>query len=140
MWTTAMARGGSAELVLVVEHEEEVAGFASLGPEDGREEESDVGELYAIHLDPDCWGRGIGGQLFDAVVAALRGEGYNEAVLGVVPENARARSLYDSRGWRPDGAERQERSSALPSPTSAIACRSTTKAIDEFRRSPLSDS
>jgi hypothetical protein len=38
----------------------------------------------------------------------LRELGYAEAVLWVVPENARARGLYESRGWEADGALRED--------------------------------
>ena len=38
------------------------------------------------------------------VTEALVASGYPEAVLWVVPENERARGLYESEGWTPDGA------------------------------------
>lgn len=38
--------------MLVVEADREIRGFASLGPQEGRVDETDVGELYALNLDP----------------------------------------------------------------------------------------
>ena len=64
--------------------------------------------LDAINLDPDAWRRGFGARLLRAAVALLRELGYAEAVLWVVPENTRARGLYESRGWSPDGAMRED--------------------------------
>ena len=40
--------------------------------------------------------------------ATLVESGFCQAVLWVVPENHRARQLYESEGWSTDGAERQQ--------------------------------
>ena len=39
---------------------------------------------------------------------ALSIRGYDEAVLWVIPENARARALYESEEWIADGASQSE--------------------------------
>ena len=61
-----------------------------------------IGELYAINLDPQVWGRGFGRALLRDVTAELGGLGHREAVLWVVPQNDRARRLYESEDWRDD--------------------------------------
>ena len=49
-----------------------VVGFAAAGPEhDGRA--AGIVELYAIHLDPQVWGRGLGRALLRDVTAELAG-------------------------------------------------------------------
>ena len=48
------------------------------------------------------WGRGLGRALFRDVTAELAGLGYREAVLWVVPQNDRARRLYESEEWQDD--------------------------------------
>ena len=74
-----------------------VVGFAAAGPEhDGRA--AGIGELYAINLDPQVWGRGLGRALLRDMTAELAGLGYREAVLWVVPQNDRARRFYESDG------------------------------------------
>jgi ribosomal protein S18 acetylase RimI-like enzyme len=84
-----------------------VVGFAAAGPEhDGRA--AGVGELYAINLDPQVWGRGLGRALLRHVTAELAGLGYREAVLWVVPHNDRARRLYESEEWRNDHLRRDD--------------------------------
>ena len=108
MWRRNIERPGCGQLTLVIEDAGQVVGFASLGPEEGQPEEQTTGELYAINLDPDAWRRGFGARLLRAAVALLRELGYAEAVLWVVPENARARGLYESRGWIADGAVRED--------------------------------
>jgi ribosomal protein S18 acetylase RimI-like enzyme len=83
-----------------------VVGFAVFGaaPQEVASDEAACGELYAINLDPDYWGQGIGRVLLRHATAELASLGFTEAVLWVVPENARARSLYESEGWTADGA------------------------------------
>jgi ribosomal protein S18 acetylase RimI-like enzyme len=108
MWRRNIEHPGCGQLTLVIEEGDRVVGFASIGPEEGRPEELAIGELYAINLDPDAWRRGFGARLLRAALALLRELGYAEAVLWVVPENARARGLYESRGWTADGALRDD--------------------------------
>jgi GNAT superfamily N-acetyltransferase len=106
MWA---GRIGRADLppVLVAVADGGVGGFAALGAEEPPTSPS-CGELYAINLDPDHWGRGIGRALLHRVTQALIDLGYDEAVLWVVPENARARALYESEGWVADGGRATE--------------------------------
>jgi ribosomal protein S18 acetylase RimI-like enzyme len=64
-----------------------------------------VGELYAIYVDPACWSRGTGRALMDAAVTGLTAVGYGKAVLWVLDSNARARRFYEIAGWSPDGTD-----------------------------------
>jgi GNAT superfamily N-acetyltransferase len=81
-----------------------VVGFATVGAERTEGEPSASGELYAMNLDPDVWGRGIGRALLHRATEELVRLGFPDAVLWVVPENQRARALYESDGWHADGA------------------------------------
>jgi ribosomal protein S18 acetylase RimI-like enzyme len=84
-----------------------VVGFAAAGPEnDGRA--AGIGELYAINVDPQMWGRGFGRALLRHMTAELAGLGYQQAVLWVVPQNDRARRFYESEGWRNDHLRRDD--------------------------------
>lgn len=86
----------------VFEHDGEVVGFASAGPsrdDDG----SEVGELYAIYVDPTHWGSGAGRELAAWADDSLRREGFTEATLWVLDDNPRARRFYQAGGWRLDG-------------------------------------
>ncbi len=82
---------------------DEVVGFAAFGTESSATT-NPCGELYALNIDPDHWGRGIGRALLNRATDWLVDLGHAEAVLWVVPENARARALYESEGWVSDGA------------------------------------
>lgn len=96
------------ETRLVATVDDEVIGFALVGPAGG-DEKSDIGELYAINVDPDHWGTGAGAALIDAAITALRANRFASAVLWVHPDNDRARRFYTSGGWIDDKIElRQE--------------------------------
>ena len=101
MWRDRIARSGLPP-VLVAEVDGVVVGFAAFGAERS-DDDTPTGELYAMNVDPASWGRGAGRALLRAATAALSGLGYSDAVLWVVRENERARSLYESEGWGADG-------------------------------------
>ena len=107
MWR---ARIGIADLppLLVADDDGVVVGFAAFGAERSDAGVTGRGELYAINLDPDHWGKGVGRALLQRATADLAGLGYTEAVLWVVPQNERARGLYESEGWTADGATTTE--------------------------------
>ena len=108
MWRTALGQPlGPRRARFVVEDAlGTVIGFIVVGPEDG-DEDTPAGELYAINVDPDHWGTGAGRLLHDAGVDALIGAGFDRAMLWVHPDNARARSFYESLGWRSDDVTRR---------------------------------
>lgn len=106
MWRGIISQPDQSPLLVAVEADE-VAGFAAFGEERSRTCAL-CGELYAMNLDPDHWGRGIGRVLLRRVTDALMAMGYQEAVLWVVPQNKRARALYESEGWVADGGESSE--------------------------------
>lgn len=90
---------------LVAVEAETVLGFATVSP--ARDEDAaGRGELCALYVEPDCWGRGIG----QALAAAARGDlyrlGFKAAVLWVVAGNARAQKFYRADGWTADGLHR----------------------------------
>jgi GNAT superfamily N-acetyltransferase len=94
---------------LVAEDDEGVYGFASFGRSRDPDAGDEVGELYAIYLRPERWGRGLGRELHDAAVEALRAAGFAEATLWVLDSNERARRFYERAGWQADGSVRSDR-------------------------------
>jgi ribosomal protein S18 acetylase RimI-like enzyme len=76
-----------------------IVGFSYLGPS----ATPGVRELYAIHVDPDFVGTGVGRLL---MADALRHLGAR-AVLWVLEGNTRARAFYEKGGWHPDGESRE---------------------------------
>jgi RimJ/RimL family protein N-acetyltransferase len=90
--------------VLCVDAGGRPAGFLSLGPPTPPATSS---RLVGLYVEPAHWGRGIGGVLHDAGVAAWRAAGVAEGHLEVWDGNARAKAFYLRRGWQPFGAPRE---------------------------------
>ena len=106
-WTERLAGSsppGSA--VLVAEEEGVVQGFASVGA--AREEDESVGELYAIYVDPDHWGAGLGRALIAEAEKRLGAAGFATAILWVLDDNPQARRFYEAAGWAHDGGSKRE--------------------------------
>jgi ribosomal protein S18 acetylase RimI-like enzyme len=104
MWHRQIeSAGGTGLLVSVVDGS--VVGFAAFGP---CADDPQIGELYAINIDPDHWGLGVGRELLQEATGHLVDSGFRELVLWVVPQNDRARGLYESEGWFSDGQTRDD--------------------------------
>ena len=90
---------------LVAEHEDEVLGYAVYGASRDPDR-AGCGELAALYVDPDHWGRGVGGELTTAVTSALSAQGYEQVTLWVLDTNQAAQHFYEHRGWQRDGDAR----------------------------------
>ncbi len=62
------------------------------------------GEVYAIYVLPEWWGRGAGRLLMAHAVRALTEAGQPDITLWVLEANEQARRFYAAAGFRPDGA------------------------------------
>lgn len=103
-WRRRLSSPIDRSAVLVVERSSKVVGFASGGPSAETE-----GEIYAIYLAPEMFRLGLGRQLMAAGETSLGRAGFEEAILWVLEANQRARSFYESVGWRLDGALKLEK-------------------------------
>lgn len=89
-------------VVVVAEVRGEIVGFATVAA--APEPVSHQGQLYAIYLLAEHWGRGLGHRLHEAAMAALAELGFAEAVLWVFTDNGRTIEFYQRHGWTNDGA------------------------------------
>ena len=87
------------------ERDGRLVGFTYVGP-DG--DDDGVAQLYAIHLEPQEQGKGLGRLLMVDALDALRAAGWPRVVLWVLAGNAHARRFYERGGWAPDGRERED--------------------------------
>ena len=62
----------------------------------------------AVFVAPDSWGEGLGGRLVDAGLSEARLRGYGRAQLWAHADNARAHRLYERRGFRRTGREKED--------------------------------
>ena len=99
----AMLAGGTdpATVVHVATESEEIVGFVSVRPGDG-----ETGEVGALYVDPSRWSRGVGRALLALALETLRRSGCREAVHWPEEDNERPRRIYETAGWRLDGASR----------------------------------
>lgn len=78
-----------------------VQGFVSYGPlrpEPGQFVESGGGELYALYLHPEAWGRGGGWALYERCLAALRLAGFRSVTIWAMRGATQARGFYERQG------------------------------------------
>jgi GNAT superfamily N-acetyltransferase len=68
----------------------------------------DHGELCALYVDPEQWGRGIGMALVSAARASLFGLGFRNAVLWVLAGNVRTERFHRIDQWAGDGLRRTD--------------------------------
>lgn len=99
--------------LLVTEQDSEIVGFINVGT--CRDEQlSTAGEVRAIYLLPERWGRGLGRELMTAGLAVLTEAGFAEAILWVLETNARARHFFEGAGWAADGTVREDQGFGFP--------------------------
>jgi len=91
----------------------EISGFCSVGPSRDTEAPHEMGELYAIYLDPSKQRQGIGSALMQAGLDFLREQGFKKATLWVLKTNLKTISFYEAKGWKVDGAEKKEEKSGF---------------------------
>lgn len=90
---------------LVAVEADTIVGFATISS--ARDEDAaGHGELCALYVEPDCWGRGIGRALVSAARNDLHHLGFSKAVLWVLAGNLRGEQFYRADGWTPDGLQR----------------------------------
>lgn len=80
-----------------------------------------IGEVYALHVEPDSRRRGLGKLLLDDAVRRLKARGFGAAVLWVLRDNANARRFYEARGWSANGEERIEERNGYAIPETRYA-------------------
>ena len=80
-----------------------VIGFADYGP--CRDEDlGSAGEVYAIYILREYYGRGIGRALMSHALDAMKE--YRQIAVWVLENNQRAVRFYESFGYEPDGSEK----------------------------------
>lgn len=103
-WRTRDRRGHH-----VAEAGGRVVGWLLVGPyrydagDRGSEPGPGCGEILAIYVHPDAWGRGTGRTLLAYGLGELRRQGLVPVLLWVLAANERARRFYERAGFRADG-------------------------------------
>ena len=93
---------------IVAEIDGLAVGFIGIGP--SRESnDSDLGEVFAIYVEPNFQGRGVGSRLMHEGIHLLKAQGFKGAMLWVLEQNIQTRAWYESRGWQSNGISKVEK-------------------------------
>ena len=85
-----------------------IVGYCHTGPSRDADAPQGGDEVYAIYVEPDLVGFGVGNSLFERALLDLRERGSESVTLWVMEGAARARRFYETAGWAADGARREE--------------------------------
>jgi GNAT superfamily N-acetyltransferase len=84
-----------------------IVGFISTHATRDEDQDSDrIGEVGAIYVRPDLWGRGVGQMLMKLGIEALKASGFSTATLWTLRDADQARRFYEAGGWQLDGADK----------------------------------
>ena len=75
----------------------QIVGFLAIGS--ARDEKAGLqSELWAIYIDPDFWGQGIGRALFKQMRDELNARNIHNTYVWILKDNLRGRKFYESMG------------------------------------------
>ncbi|HOB35162.1 MAG TPA: GNAT family N-acetyltransferase [Bacillota bacterium] len=97
----------SAEEYYIAYLDRQPVGMLALGNSQDDDADASVGEIHAIYVLAEYWGRGYGKKLMDFAVNRLRELSCRTVTLWVMAENTRARRFYEIYGYVWDGATRE---------------------------------
>ena len=87
---------------MVAKDSDRVVGFVGYG--DRGEEAPNTGEIFAMYVLSEYYGKGVAQQLMKTGLEQLNG--YSQICLWVLKENKRAIHFYQKCGFVPDGREK----------------------------------
>jgi L-amino acid N-acyltransferase YncA len=92
---------------LVCEVEKKVVGFACYSAcEDEDKTSTPTGEIVAIYLNPEYFGKGLGVKMFRAACTELSQQGLTELVVWVLEGNNLGIAFYEKMGLSQDGSKK----------------------------------
>lgn len=110
-WANGWRRGfesmDPARVVHVAEIDGRIVGFAGGGRARDGAPPGYVGEVYALYVDPDRQGKGIGTTLLRAAAEGLVERGLVPIVIWTLFDNPASRGFYESRGGTVVGEKRE---------------------------------
>jgi L-amino acid N-acyltransferase YncA len=92
---------------VVSRQDSQVTGFVSFGKCRDAGAAADQGEVFALYVAPEMWGRGCGRALLQHAVSRLRADHFTSTSLWVLSANRRGIGFYEACGFeRVTGSER----------------------------------
>ena len=91
----------SSNLLIVVECDKQIVGLAEVSFM--KAHKTRHRGTIGISIQQEYWNRGMGGFIFDELISYAKSQGCEQLELGVIEQNARARHLYESKGFEYTG-------------------------------------
>jgi GNAT superfamily N-acetyltransferase len=101
----AFADPGSGEYYCLLDAERMIGFF--FFNKSGDEDKPHAGEVIAIYLLEEYWGKGYGRKMMDYAVECLKHSGHSEVILWTFEQNNRARRFYERYGFTFDGNKKE---------------------------------
>jgi ribosomal protein S18 acetylase RimI-like enzyme len=79
---------------------EKVVGFVGFDRSRDAKTKPTTGEIWAVYVDPEHWGKGVGLALWDAAREGMQEEEFTEATIWILVQNERALEFYDKAGFK----------------------------------------
>jgi ribosomal protein S18 acetylase RimI-like enzyme len=101
-----------------------VRGYTVFGPSRDTDTGEPTGEIYALHVDPHSWRRGVGRAMVRFALERLRERGFVVATLWTLRDTPRSHAFYEALGFELDGAtHRRQMTGGAPEVRYRIALR-----------------
>lgn len=97
-WKEAIEYGEPQVVVALLERE--IVGFVGFDRSRDPKSKNTVGELWAIYVDPDHIGQGVGLALWDAAREGLQDEGCTDVTVWVPLASQHALRFFDAAGFK----------------------------------------
>jgi ribosomal protein S18 acetylase RimI-like enzyme len=111
-WVKWLESGSN--VLLAFDEDNNALGFISFGGIQTRLKEdrgimpSWPGEIYALYVHPDHWGKGVAQSLMRAATEPMRKNYWDKALLWVIDKNKRAISFYEQMGGQRVGKQKSD--------------------------------
>jgi ribosomal protein S18 acetylase RimI-like enzyme len=92
----------------VAEAEGAVGGFVVCGASRDTDAPAGTGEIFALYVDPDRQGLGLGAALVSLALGELSGAGFSRVSLWTFEHNPASRGFYERLGFAWDGTETRD--------------------------------
>ncbi|MBI1259849.1 MAG: GNAT family N-acetyltransferase [Chloroflexi bacterium] len=113
-WAALLSHTYPKAHTLVALDGDQVLGFCSVGASPNADADELNGEVFAIYVDPQAMGKGIGSALMAQAVAHLRADGFTHATLWVLASNTPSIRFYEHQGWSADGTTKTDTIGTFP--------------------------
>lgn len=96
-WQEILAAGESETVVSA--DQTGITGFVSFGHCRDEQAPQGRGEIWALYVHPDAWGKGHGRSLLQYAIRALHESGFQDVSLWVLSKNQRGIDFYEAHGF-----------------------------------------